>query len=120
MGRDVERKAFEAIKKEYAAISATLDDIRDVVRNRLTAKGAFLEMKTSLHADLKAKLANFESSKHGISHTYGVFFRLMTSIMAKAEANKVHADQKVVDTLLGIIDRFEENLSATLSLERQA
>lgn len=105
------------------------------MKNKLVATaGSFLEMKSQMTALKKAmdsKLVDFngyrkngnaqlKSKAQAVSHTYGIFFRLMTTVLSKADAKKTHADQKVVDVLLNILDRFEENLSATLSLERQS
>lgn len=44
----------------------------------------------------------------------------MASIMVKSMEDEVHADQEIVDELLSICDRIQENLSIAESTERMA
>jgi hypothetical protein len=66
-----------------------------------------------------AKLKSFQpKSDKGLSHGYGAMFTLLAQMLEKNP--NAHGDQSVVEGIMGIIDRIEENLDSSLSLERDA
>merc|ERR1711976_630142 len=68
---------------------------------------------------LSAKLKEFTpKNEHGLSHGYGALFTLLAQMLEKNP--NAHGDQVVVQTIMGLIDRVEENLGASLALEREA
>jgi len=66
-----------------------------------------------------SKLKSFKpKAEKGLSHGYSAMFTLLAQMLEKNP--NAHGDQTVVDGIMGIIDRLEENLDMSLTLERDA
>jgi len=116
--RQAELERWQAVQDEHRMVQNMLEDVRGVIA-RLTAEPEFLETNTNMFMSLSTKLKSFEpKSKQGLSHGYGALFTLLAQMLEKNQ--EVHADQSIVEGIMGIIDRIEENLDASLSLERDA
>merc|ERR1712183_214809 len=83
------------------------------------ADSEFLETQTNMFMTLSSKLKSFQpKNPQGLSHGYGALFTLLGQMLEKNP--NAHGDQTVVDGIMGIIDRIEENLDNSLTLERDA
>ena len=79
-----------------------------------------MQSSATLQTAILQKFRDFSqySGGHGVAHKYGSMFKVLANIMEKSL--EVHADQSIVDRILAIMDRIEENLSRALSVERAA
>jgi hypothetical protein len=59
-------------------------------------------------------------TKQGTTKGYGHFFKLLAQILEKSMQVEVQADQSIVQNLLDIMDRIEENMDTTAAMEREA
>ena len=113
--RDAERDAFASLKAEYDSVFGVIEDCRAIIQARLVAGGEFLQTNTGIQTALVERLNKFTSKKH-----FGVFIRLMASVVEKSLEWGVQADQAVVQNLFDIMDRIEENLDMAAAMERDA
>ena len=114
--RDTEREAFAALKAEYDGVFGVLDDCRVIIKDRLVAGGdEFLQTNTGIQSALVKRLNKFDGKNR-----FGVWIRLMASVVEKSLEWGVQADQAVVQNLFDIMDRIEENLDMAVSMERDA
>jgi len=118
--RAAEEERWHAIQEEHRMVQGMIEDVRGIVASRLMhSEGEFLETKTNMFMSLSAKLKEFKpKNEKGLSHGYGAMFTLLAQLLEKNP--NAHGDQVVVQTIMGLIDRVEENLGASLALEREA
>jgi hypothetical protein len=98
---------------EYEAVFSTLEDVRAVINEKLRpADHEFLQTTTSLQKAVLNKFRAFKATGNGVAHKYGGFFKVLANIMEKSlDGDDVHADQSIIDRILEVMDRIEENLS---------
>ena len=100
-------------------VQSMLEDVREIVVSRLQQSDEFLEVKTNMFMSLPSKLNSFQpKGEKGLSHGYGAMFTLLAQMLEKNP--NAHGDQATVDAILRLIDQVEENLEASLTLEREA
>jgi len=100
-------------------VQSMLEDVREIIVKRLQQSDEFLEVKTNMFMSLSSKLNSFHpKGEKGLSHGYGAMFTLLAQMLEKNP--NAHGDQATVDAILRLIDQVEENLEASLTLEREA
>merc|ERR1712151_476520 len=118
--RQKELDRWHAVQEEHRMVQGMLEDVRGIIASRLMkSEGEFLESKTNMFMSLSSKLKSFApKNQKGLSHGYGALFTLLAQMLEKNP--NAHGDQVVVQNIMGLIDRVEENLGASLALEREA
>ena len=53
-------------------------------------------------------LTSLKTADKGIAHGYNAFFKLLAQLVSKA--GEVHTDQRIIDNILSVVDRIEDNL----------
>ncbi len=97
---------------EYEAVFSTLEDVRAVINEKLRpADHEFLQTTASLQKAVLNKFRAFKATGNGVAHKYGSIFKVLANIMEKSLDDDVHADQSIIDRILEVMDRIEENLS---------
>jgi len=111
------------MKHEHEMVRMMIEQAREIMRGLQNdeEEGTFLQVETNKVATtfeaFGNKLSSFKVKENSPSGHYNTIFKMLIKMAERAPRN---ADQYLVNNILSILDRLQENLERSMEIERTA
>jgi hypothetical protein len=121
---DLETEAYQDMLHEHEMVRMMIEQAREIMRGLLNdpQEGEFLQLETNKIANtfnaFASHLSSFKVKENTPSAHFNTFFQMLIKMAERTDQN--NADQYLVNNILNILDRLQENLEQSMEIERTA